>query len=120
MKRNILVIGGTRSGKTAHALSLANSLGAIDKVYIATCVPLDQDMHTRVNVHRRERGVVETVVGERLGLIDDMAGHTAPLTNEHFESRDCGFTHGPRVAPEIVSLEGGSPKIGVRSTLAMA
>ncbi|MFZ0257085.1 MAG: bifunctional adenosylcobinamide kinase/adenosylcobinamide-phosphate guanylyltransferase [Gammaproteobacteria bacterium] len=56
MNRNILVIGGCRSGKTAHALALADSFGVADKTYIATCVPLDQEMRERVDTHRRERG----------------------------------------------------------------
>lgn len=56
MKRSILVIGACKSGKTAHALSLAESFSGTEKTYVATCVPLDQEMCERAANHRRERG----------------------------------------------------------------
>ncbi|MGF1614092.1 MAG: bifunctional adenosylcobinamide kinase/adenosylcobinamide-phosphate guanylyltransferase [Gammaproteobacteria bacterium] len=56
MRRCILVIGGCKSGKTAHALALADAFAASATTYIATCVPLDQEMRERVDLHRRERG----------------------------------------------------------------
>ena len=54
--KSTLVIGGCRSGKSSHALSLANQAGREDKIFVATCVPQDNEMHQRVESHRKERG----------------------------------------------------------------
>ena len=50
----ILILGGCRSGKSSHALCLAESMGS-RRVFVATCVPRDDEMHDRVDRHRRER-----------------------------------------------------------------
>ena len=51
----ILVLGGCRSGKSAHALQLAESMGP-HRIFVATCVPHDAEMQRRVDRHRQERG----------------------------------------------------------------
>ncbi|MCP4116273.1 MAG: bifunctional adenosylcobinamide kinase/adenosylcobinamide-phosphate guanylyltransferase [Desulfobacteraceae bacterium] len=51
-----LVIGGCRSGKSSHALGLANALPGKKKIFIATSVPTDTEMEARVTKHRQERG----------------------------------------------------------------
>lgn len=49
-----LVTGGSRSGKSAHALSLAGqSAGA--GVFLATCPVIDSEMRDRVQRHQTER-----------------------------------------------------------------
>lgn len=53
-----LILGGARSGKTAHAISLAKSLSALrnfDVTYVATAQPLDDEMRHRISLHRAER-----------------------------------------------------------------
>ena len=53
-----LILGGARSGKTAHAISLAKSLAArrkFDVTYVATAQPLDAEMNHRISLHRAER-----------------------------------------------------------------
>jgi adenosylcobinamide kinase / adenosylcobinamide-phosphate guanylyltransferase len=50
----ILVIGGCRSGKSRHALSLAEAAGP-RRIFVATCVPRDDEMRDRVARHRQER-----------------------------------------------------------------
>ncbi len=61
-----LVIGGCRSGKSSHALHLADGMGNAGKYFLATCIPRDDEMHQRVFRHRAERGAnwiaVETPV----------------------------------------------------------
>ncbi len=61
-----LVIGGCRSGKSRHALSLADRISGIHKYFIATCMPQDDEMRQRVVRHQAERGngwvAVETPV----------------------------------------------------------
>jgi len=53
MKRIILVTGGSRSGKSKHALELAASYN--NKAFIATAEATDDEMQARIERHRRER-----------------------------------------------------------------
>jgi adenosylcobinamide kinase/adenosylcobinamide-phosphate guanylyltransferase len=50
-----LILGGTRSGKTTHALRLAEATGRA-LVMIATAEALDAEMEERIARHRAERG----------------------------------------------------------------
>ncbi len=50
----ILVLGGCRSGKSTQALNLAESMGE-QRVFVATCVPYDDEMRKRVKNHQAER-----------------------------------------------------------------
>jgi len=54
VKEKILVIGGCRSGKSSHALSLAEQIPG-QKIFIATCMPQDKEMEQRVLRHRQQR-----------------------------------------------------------------
>lgn len=57
--RITLVLGGCRSGKSSHALKMANSLAEAEdlrKVFMATSVPTDSEMEKRVFKHQNERG----------------------------------------------------------------
>ena len=54
MKETILVIGGCRSGKSRHALHLAEQLTG-KKIFIATCIPQDKEMEQRVLHHQQQR-----------------------------------------------------------------
>ena len=53
MKRIIIVTGGSRSGKSKHALELAASYN--NKAFIATAEATDDEMRARIEIHRRER-----------------------------------------------------------------
>lgn len=55
MKEIIFVIGGCRSGKSSHALEAAEKMPGNRKIYIATCVPQDDEMKQRVAKHQKER-----------------------------------------------------------------
>jgi len=53
-----LILGGARSGKTAHAICVAKSLSAQKNsavTYVATAQPLDDEMRHRISLHRAER-----------------------------------------------------------------
>ena len=53
-----LVLGGARSGKTSHAITLAQSLAAARNAavtYVATAQALDEEMQHRISLHRAER-----------------------------------------------------------------
>ena len=55
MEKKILVIGGCRSGKSNHALELAQQFSCENRVFIATCVPHDDEMRQRIARHRKNR-----------------------------------------------------------------
>jgi adenosylcobinamide kinase/adenosylcobinamide-phosphate guanylyltransferase len=50
-----LVIGGCRSGKSRQALAVAEAFTAARRIFIATCVPRDDEMRRRVSRHKAER-----------------------------------------------------------------
>lgn len=54
MTETIFVIGGCRSGKSSHALALAEQLPG-EKRFIATCIPYDEEMQERVVNHQKGR-----------------------------------------------------------------
>jgi adenosylcobinamide kinase/adenosylcobinamide-phosphate guanylyltransferase len=57
-KSRHLILGGARSGKTAHAIALAKSLATkrnASVTYVATAQPLDEEMQHRISLHRAER-----------------------------------------------------------------
>ena len=55
MNKKVLVIGGCRSGKSSHALQLAEKLAVNEKIFIATCAPQDDEMRQRVAKHQQNR-----------------------------------------------------------------
>ncbi|HJY40666.1 MAG TPA: bifunctional adenosylcobinamide kinase/adenosylcobinamide-phosphate guanylyltransferase [Steroidobacteraceae bacterium] len=58
MPERHLILGGARSGKTNHAITLAASLAAaqpLPVVYVATAEALDDEMRNRIARHRAER-----------------------------------------------------------------
>jgi adenosylcobinamide kinase/adenosylcobinamide-phosphate guanylyltransferase len=54
VKEKILVIGGCRSGKSSHALHLAEQFPG-QKIFLATCMPQDKEMEQRVLRHQQQR-----------------------------------------------------------------
>lgn len=52
----VFIVGGARSGKSAHALSLASSCKGLQKVFVATAQAFDIEMASRIEAHKRERG----------------------------------------------------------------
>ena len=55
MSKFIFITGGRRSGKSAYALELAESMGE-KRLYVATAEALDDEMKERIARHREERG----------------------------------------------------------------
>ena len=68
MKEIIFVIGGCRSGKSTYALQTAEKVPAERKIFIATCVPQDNEMKQRVARHQKERSQNWLTVEEPLHL----------------------------------------------------
>jgi adenosylcobinamide kinase/adenosylcobinamide-phosphate guanylyltransferase len=56
MKTTTFIIGGCRSGKSSHALRLANARSGGKNLFVATCAPQDDEMTARVKRHQIERG----------------------------------------------------------------
>lgn len=55
VKKITFVVGGCRSGKSGHAQRLAEAASSRLRVYIATCIPHDEEMKDRVARHRGDR-----------------------------------------------------------------
>jgi adenosylcobinamide kinase / adenosylcobinamide-phosphate guanylyltransferase len=54
MAQIVMIIGGSRSGKSTFAQQLAESLSET-RTYIATCPVIDGEMADRIEKHRRDR-----------------------------------------------------------------
>ncbi len=54
IKKNVLILGGARSGKSAFAQELASKLGKRIR-FCATAEPLDKEMRTRILEHKKSR-----------------------------------------------------------------
>ena len=55
MNNIIFILGGCRSGKSSYALECGQELPGSSKIFLATCVPRDQEMQQRVERHQQER-----------------------------------------------------------------
>lgn len=79
MKPTTLIIGGCRSGKSRQALLLGNSMeGPCNrKLFVATCVPQDTEMHDRVRRHQEERGPQWQTLEVPIELAQAIAQHGA-------------------------------------------
>ncbi|MHB8836309.1 MAG: bifunctional adenosylcobinamide kinase/adenosylcobinamide-phosphate guanylyltransferase [Candidatus Methylomirabilia bacterium] len=68
MSRIILVTGGSRSGKSAHALRLAESRPG-PWTFVATCPAIDEEMASKIEVHQQERDArAWTTIEEEIDL----------------------------------------------------
>ena len=74
-----LVLGGARSGKSRFAESLAPEGGA-QCVYIATAEPVDDEMASRIAVHRTRRGPAWRTVEAPIELAQAIARESTPRT----------------------------------------
>jgi adenosylcobinamide kinase/adenosylcobinamide-phosphate guanylyltransferase len=69
-----LVTGGSRSGKSSHALELAEQYK--HKVFIATAQAMDDEMRSRIQKHREERGESFRTIEEPLDIADAVSSVT--------------------------------------------
>ena len=77
--RTALILGGARSGKTLHALRLAERSGA-RRFYVATALAEDDEMRRRIAAHQSERGSGWRTLETTLGVREAIEAHAAPGT----------------------------------------
>ncbi len=75
MKETVFVIGGCRSGKSRQALETAAQMSTANRVFIATCIPADDEMRLRVERHRQQRGGQWRTVEAPVGLAEAIVEH---------------------------------------------
>ncbi len=68
MRAVTLITGGARSGKSAHALALAEAGTGARRFFIATAEPLDDEMRERIAYHRARRPARFTTIEEPIAL----------------------------------------------------
>jgi adenosylcobinamide kinase/adenosylcobinamide-phosphate guanylyltransferase len=68
VKEIIFVIGGCRSGKSKYALDTAEKMPGDKKIFIATCLPKDEEMKQRIARHQEQRSQTWTTVEEPVHL----------------------------------------------------
>lgn len=71
-----LVLGGTRSGKSAFAESLLS--GVAESVYLATAQAGDAEMAQRIRTHQERRGAGWLTVEEPVNLLAALQAHARP------------------------------------------
>ena len=69
-----LITGGSRSGKSTHALALADWVATGDgrRIFVATAQPLDAEMRDRIAAHRANRSSLYETLEEPLALAEAM------------------------------------------------
>jgi adenosylcobinamide kinase / adenosylcobinamide-phosphate guanylyltransferase len=68
-----LITGGARSGKSAHALALAEQAPGARRFFIATAEALDDEMRERIAHHRAARSSGFATIEEPIAIADALA-----------------------------------------------
>jgi adenosylcobinamide kinase/adenosylcobinamide-phosphate guanylyltransferase len=85
MAQIILITGGSRSGKSTYAQTLAESIPG-SRTYIATCPPLDEEMAARIKKHRAQR---QASLWQTLEETVDLAGALLKTRKSRVRLLDC-------------------------------
>lgn len=73
----ILLLGGVRAGKSARALTLAESMSANTHLFVATAQAFDDDMSRRIAAHRAERDARWHTIEAPLDLVTPLTAALA-------------------------------------------
>jgi adenosylcobinamide kinase/adenosylcobinamide-phosphate guanylyltransferase len=68
-----LIIGGARSGKSAHALALAQQAPGTRRFFVATAEALDDEMRERIAHHRANRAAEFVTIEEPIAIADALS-----------------------------------------------
>jgi adenosylcobinamide kinase / adenosylcobinamide-phosphate guanylyltransferase len=68
-----LITGGARSGKSAHALALAEQALGARRFFIATAEALDDEMRERIAHHRAARSTDFATIEESIAIAEALA-----------------------------------------------
>mgnify|MGYP001166229400 CR=1 FL=1 len=69
MNQNILITGGSRSGKSLFAEKLAFSFG-LKPTYLATAKNIDKEMDSRIKIHKKRRKNLWYELETEINLVD--------------------------------------------------
>jgi adenosylcobinamide kinase / adenosylcobinamide-phosphate guanylyltransferase len=86
LKETTFIIGGCKSGKSRHALFLAERVQTLEKIFIATGVAFDVEMKDRISRHRQERNRDWKTVEAPVKLAEAIARNSG---NGHLLVVDC-------------------------------
>ena len=75
--RTALILGGARSGKSRHALRLAER-SATERLYVATAAAGDEEMWRRIALHQTQRGAGWRTLETSTQVCEAIAAHAAP------------------------------------------
>lgn len=65
--KTIFIVGGARSGKSTFAVELAKKKGK-KNLFIATCIPQDNEMKKRVRLHKKSRPHTWKTIEEAISI----------------------------------------------------
>jgi adenosylcobinamide kinase / adenosylcobinamide-phosphate guanylyltransferase len=85
MAQIIIITGGSRSGKSTYAQTLAESIPG-SRIYIATCPPLDEEMAARIQKHQAQR---QDSFWQTLEETIDLAGALLKTRKSRVRLLDC-------------------------------
>ncbi len=77
--RTYLVLGGARSGKTRHAMRLAERQPR--RIYIATAEARDEEMRARIHLHRDQRDATWSTSETPIAIADAILANDAQKTS---------------------------------------
>ncbi|MBV8486724.1 MAG: bifunctional adenosylcobinamide kinase/adenosylcobinamide-phosphate guanylyltransferase, partial [Planctomycetaceae bacterium] len=73
MARIVLILGGSRSGKSRFAEQLAERIGGASVLFVATAKAGDLEMASRIKAHRNSRPRAWDTLEEPMGLAGALA-----------------------------------------------
>lgn len=73
MSKTIFITGAVKSGKSSLAVELAQKSGR-EVVFLATCEPLDEEMHQRVKKHQDDRPSHWGTLEEEIDIVSVLDG----------------------------------------------
>lgn len=74
-----VITGGSGSGKSAYAEKIVTDFGDLERIYIATMFPFDEESHQRIARHRQMRAEKKVLYHRVLYRIEKSENSTQKL-----------------------------------------